>query len=51
MGRKDFKVIFDGLVHDGIDPARLSPKAKAEISAALDCMLRLVKSHEKGSSR
>lgn len=41
MSRADARTILAALVHDGIDPARLTPQARDEIRAAFDVVLRL----------
>lgn len=41
MSRTDARTILRALVHDGIKPNDLSERAKEEIRAALDVVLRL----------
>ena len=46
MTREAARVLFSAIVHDGIDPSRLSQKAKEEIRAAIDVILREVEKKE-----
>ena len=41
MSSEDARVIFSGLIHDGIQPSRLSPKARQEIRDAIDRLIAL----------
>lgn len=43
MSRKDAQVIFAGLMHDGLSADALSDKARAEIKAALDVLLKVTR--------
>lgn len=42
MSKADARLILMGLVRDGMDASKLSKKAKAEIRAAFETVLRLV---------
>ncbi len=42
MSRKDARIIACGLLHDGINADKLTPKARDEIRAALEVLLRSV---------
>ena len=41
MSREDARIIFAGLIHDGINANGLSAKARAEIEAALDKLIEV----------
>jgi hypothetical protein len=41
--RKDIRIILNALIHDGLDVKNLSNKARAEIRAALDAVLRMAR--------
>ncbi len=41
MTRQQARTIACGLLHDGIRADKLSPKARAEVRAALDVILKL----------
>lgn len=41
MSKRDARIILAGLVHDGINPERLTKKARSEILAAFEAILRL----------
>jgi hypothetical protein len=43
MSRKDAKVIFAGLMHDGLRADALTATARAEIKAALDVLLKVTR--------
>lgn len=40
MSRNDARIILAALVHSGIDPDRLTEKAREEIRAAFEVVLR-----------
>jgi hypothetical protein len=40
--REDCRLMAIGLLYSGLDVEKLSPKAKAELRAALDALLRLL---------
>jgi len=42
IASKQVRILLYALVHDGIDPEKLSEKAREEIRAALDVILELV---------
>lgn len=41
MSKEDARVIACGLLHDGLDARRLTPKARDEIKAAIERLLKL----------
>jgi hypothetical protein len=41
MSREDARIIACGLLHDGIDADKLTPKARQEIRTALERLLAL----------
>lgn len=41
MSKEDARVIACGLLHDGLDARRLTPKARDEIKAAITRLLEL----------
>jgi hypothetical protein len=41
MSKEDARVIACGLLHDGINADKLSPKARTEIKAAIERLLAL----------
>lgn len=41
MSKEDARVIACGLLHDGIDADKLTPRARQEIRAALERLLSL----------
>lgn len=43
MTREDARVIFAGLFHDGLRVDDLTARARAEIKAALDVILKVTK--------
>lgn len=43
MTKEDAATISRGLLHDGINADRLTPKARAEIRAAIEIVLRLAR--------
>lgn len=42
MSKEDARVIACGLLHDGLDDRKLTPKARDEIKAAITRLLELV---------
>lgn len=42
MNKEDARVIACGLLHDGLDARKLTPKARDEIRAAITRLLELV---------
>ena len=46
MTKQQFRIIAYGLLPDGVDVAKLSPTARAEIRAALDVLLELAAATE-----
>ena len=45
MSKEDARIIARGLLHNGINADKLTPKAREEIRAAIATLLGLVTSH------
>ena len=40
MSKEDIRIIFCGLIPDGVDFRKLTPKGRDEVRAALDALIR-----------